>query len=156
MSVSSGGSAAHRKSYPVPAYSRIISQRKATSHLLLEASRMSGKVAITVIVCASKHSVHIQPRTCQKSSRYAASNLTCKFSLEKSCQRLFQEIVIWRRLSHPNVLPVLGVSPKLFPLCLITEWMIDGNIMDFTANHPEVNRLRLVRPISVSPSVLKS
>jgi len=60
---------------------------------------------------------------------------------------LFQEIVIWRRLSHPNVLPVLGVSPKLFPLCVITEWMINGNIMEFTPEHPEVNRLHLVCPI---------
>ena len=64
-----------------------------------------------------------------------------------SWQRLFQEIIIWRRLSHPNVLAVMGVSPKLFPLCVITEWMVDGNITDFTAKHPEVNRLRLVRPI---------
>ena len=64
-------------------------------------------------------------------------------------KRLFHEIVIWRRLSHPNVLPVLGVSPKLFPLCIVSEWMIDGNIMDFVSKHPEVNRLRLVREISV-------
>ena len=68
-------------------------------------------------------------------------------------QRLFQDIVLWKRLSHPNVLPVLGVSPKLAPLCVITEWMIDGNIMDFTSKHPEVNRLRIVRLISVFPSI---
>ncbi|KAF9648289.1 kinase-like protein [Thelephora ganbajun] len=64
--------------------------------------------------------------------------------LSKIKQRLFQEIVIWRRLSHPNILPVLGVSQKLFPLCVITEWMTDGNIMDFTSERPEVNRLRLL------------
>ncbi|KAF9648264.1 kinase-like protein [Thelephora ganbajun] len=69
---------------------------------------------------------------------YTAENL---FKIK---QRLFQEIVIWRRLSHPNVLPVLGVSPKLFPLCIVTEWMVDGNIMDFTSKHPEANRLRLL------------
>ena len=74
-------------------------------------------------------------------------------AFNNSWQRLFQEIIIWRRLSHPNVLPVLGVSPKLFPLCVITEWMVDGNIMDFTQKHPEVNRLRLVRPISVLPQI---
>ena len=68
-------------------------------------------------------------------------------------KRLFHEIVIWRRLSHPNVLPVLGVSPKLFPLCIVSEWMIDGNIMDFTTNHPEVNRLRLVRSVSAVLSI---
>ena len=73
----------------------------------------------------------------------------CTF--DHSGQRLFQEIVVWRRLSHTNDLPVLGVSPKLFPLCIITEWMIDGNIMDFTSKHPEVNRLRLVRLTSIFP-----
>ena len=71
-------------------------------------------------------------------------------------QRLFQEIVVWRRLSHSNVLPVLGVSPKLFPLCVVTEWMTDGNILDFTSSHPKVNRLRLVRPILFSSSIFKS
>jgi len=77
----------------------------------------------------------------------------CAFNY--SWQRLFQEIIIWRRLSHPNVLPVLGVSLELFPLCIITEWMVDGNIVDFTSEHPEVNPLRLVRPISVFPSTPK-
>ena len=70
-------------------------------------------------------------------------------------KRFFHKIVIWRRLSHPNVLPVLGVSPKLFPLCVAPERMIDGNIVDFTSNHPEVNRLRLVRSLFVSLSIPK-
>ena len=70
-------------------------------------------------------------------------------------KRLFHDFVIWRRLSHPNVLPMLGVSPKLFPLCIVSEWMIDGNIMDFTSKHPEVNRLRLVRSLFVSLSIFK-
>jgi len=153
--VSSGESVAHRRSYPVPAYSRMISRRRPTPDLLPGASRISGKVATMAIVYASKRSAFTQPK-CQKSSGYAASDLTCKFLFEKLWQRLFQEIVIWRRLSHPNVLPVLGVSPKLFPLCVVTEWMIDGNIMDFTAKHPEVNRLRLVRPVFFSSSILKS
>ena len=78
----------------------------------------------------------------------------CAF--DDSRQRLFPEIVIWGRLSHPNVLPVLGISPNLSPLCVITEWMIDGNIMDFMSKHPEANRLRLVCPISVLPSSLNS
>jgi len=73
----------------------------------------------------------------------------CAF--DDSGQCLFQEIVIWRHLSHLNILPTLGVSPKLFPLCVITEWMIDRNIMDFILKHPEVNRLHLVRPISILP-----
>ncbi|KAF9781357.1 kinase-like domain-containing protein [Thelephora terrestris] len=59
-------------------------------------------------------------------------------------KRLFQEVVVWRRLSHPNVLPVLGISPELFPLCIVSEWLIDGDILDFVSAHPKVNRLRLL------------
>ena len=156
MFASSGESVVHRLSCPAPACFPIMSRRRATSHLLLGTSRMSGGVVTMVIVCPSKRSAPIQPGACQKSSRYAASDLTCNCPFEKSSQRLFQEIVIWRRLSHPNVLPVLGVSQDPFPLCVITEWMLNGNIMNFTAKHPEVNCLRLVRPISVSSSVFKS
>jgi len=119
---------------------------------------MFGKAAITAIVCVSNRFASMQAGICQKLSRYVASDLTCECVLEKLRQRLFPEIVIWRRLSHPNVLPVFGVSPQLFPLCIITEWMVDGNILDFTSKHPEVNRLRLVRPTSVlffDPDILK-
>lgn len=70
-------------------------------------------------------------------------------------QCLFREIAIWRRLPHPNVLPVLGVSPELFPLCIITEWMTNGNIMDFTSKHSKANRLHLVRRPPVSPCHFK-
>ena len=80
--------------------------------------------------------------------------VTCAF--DHPLQRLFSEIVIWRRLSHPNVLPVLGVSPKLFPLCIVSEWMIDGNIADFTFRHPEIDRLRLVSLFFASPSTPRS
>jgi len=153
-----GESVAYRPSCPVPAYSRMVSRRRATSHSHLGALQMSGKVVAMGIVYASKRSALIQLRTCQKSSRYVTSDFTCRCAFEKSWQRLFQEIVIWRRLSHPNVLPIFGVSPQPFPLCIVTEWMVDGNILDFTSKHPEVNRLRLVRPTSVfslEPNILK-
>lgn len=65
-------------------------------------------------------------------------------NLHKIRQAMFREIVIWKRLSHQNVLSVQGVSPKLFPLCIISEWMVNGNILDFTSKHPEANRLRLL------------
>ena len=67
-------------------------------------------------------------------------------SLDNFWQHLFQEIVIWRR---PFLL-ALGISQELVPPYVIAEWMIGGNIMDLTLKHPEANRLRLVRPISIS------
>ena len=55
---------------------------------------------------------------------------------------------------HPNVLPVVqvsevfpidGVSDALFPLCIMTPWMPDGNITQYVQMKPEADRLMLVR-----------
>ena len=117
---------------------------------------MFGKVVTTRIACALKRSVSSRLRTYSRSSRYIPHVLTRLYASDNSCQHLFQEILIWRRLTHPNILPVLGVSPKLFPLCIISGWMIDGNIMSFILKHPRVNRLRLVRPFSILPPIPES
>ena len=63
--------------------------------------------------------------------------------------------MIWRRLKDPNVLPLMGVSPEPSKLRIVSEWMINGNIADFTMKDPEHNRLRLVRSTFVSPSNFK-
>ena len=47
--------------------------------------------------------------------------------------------------SHPNVLPIVEISEKLFPLCIVTPWMSNGNIAQYTQTNPEANRLTLVR-----------
>jgi len=53
-------------------------------------------------------------------------------------------------LSHPNILPLLGVSfsadPRSFRI--ISDWMRNGNVMEYTKSNPEVNRLRLVSPLA--------
>lgn len=55
-----------------------------------------------------------------------------------------KEVVVWRRLSHINVLPFLGVSTTVFKLAMVSEWMSNGTITDYVEKHPEANRLRLV------------
>jgi len=46
---------------------------------------------------------------------------------------------------HPNVLPVIEVSETLFPLCIMTPWMPDGNITQYIQLNPAADRLMLVR-----------
>jgi len=46
---------------------------------------------------------------------------------------------------HPNVLPVIEVSKGLFPVCIMSPWMPDGNITRYTQTHPGADRLILVR-----------
>jgi len=56
-------------------------------------------------------------------------------------RRVIEEI---KRNPHPNVLPIIGVSEALFPLCIMSPWMPDGNITQYTEMNPGVNRLALV------------
>ncbi|PBK78438.1 hypothetical protein ARMSODRAFT_998509 [Armillaria solidipes] len=57
-----------------------------------------------------------------------------------------QEVLVWRQLQHPNVLPFLGVSEDLFApsYCLISPWMVNGNIMSYLQAHPDHDRLTSV------------
>ncbi|PBK89471.1 hypothetical protein ARMGADRAFT_935652 [Armillaria gallica] len=54
-----------------------------------------------------------------------------------------QEALVWRQLLHPNVLPFLGVSKDVFAprYCLISPWMVNGNIMSYLEAHPDHDRL---------------
>ena len=61
-----------------------------------------------------------------------------------SCQ-IYRRVVEESRLnSHPNVLPVIQVSEALFPFCIMSPWMPDGNISQYTQMNPDANRLMLV------------
>ena len=67
-------------------------------------------------------------------------------------QRLCREIISWKHLSHPNILPLLGVSVSTDPrcFCILTEWMPNGNVMKYARSNPKANRLRLVSPLVAS------
>ncbi|KDQ58954.1 hypothetical protein JAAARDRAFT_46586 [Jaapia argillacea MUCL 33604] len=50
-------------------------------------------------------------------------------------QALFREVLIWKRLSSPYILPCLGVS-DLFPdlLIIVSPWMEHGSVLEYTWN----------------------
>ena len=64
--------------------------------------------------------------------------------LTSTRQKFCHEAVIWKRLSHPNLLPFLGVNETLFTLAMISEWMEHGTILQFVKQHKTTNRLKLV------------
>lgn len=49
--------------------------------------------------------------------------------------------------SHPNVLPIIDVSETLWPVCIMSPWMQNGNIIQYTKANPSANRLTLVRTV---------
>ncbi|SJK99362.1 uncharacterized protein ARMOST_02657 [Armillaria ostoyae] len=69
-----------------------------------------------------------------------------------------REALVWRNLKHPNVLPFLGVSTKLFvpSFCLISPWMENGNIMSFLAANPGHDRLVSIKEVASGMAYLHS
>ena len=59
-------------------------------------------------------------------------------------QRFCKEVLFWKRLSHPNVLPFYGASMTQNQFCMVSPWIEGGNILSYTRKNPEANRLRLV------------
>ena len=59
-------------------------------------------------------------------------------------QRFCKEVITWKSLRHPNVLPLLGVTMAGNQLAMVSEWMTNGNINQFVSTHRNVNRFDLV------------
>ncbi|KAF9646872.1 kinase-like protein [Thelephora ganbajun] len=55
-----------------------------------------------------------------------------------------KEVIVRKRAKHPNILSIEGVAPKLFEFCMVSEWMPNGNILEYITKHPAVDRLELV------------
>ena len=59
-------------------------------------------------------------------------------------QRFCKEVMTWKMLSHPNVLPLLGVKMEYKQFVMVSEWMENGNINEFIKAHEDVDRIELV------------
>ena len=64
-------------------------------------------------------------------------------------QRLYaqmhcKEVVLSKRLNHPNVLSIEGVAPKLFEFSMVAQWMPNGALLGYVRNYSDANRLELV------------
>ncbi|KAF9651621.1 kinase-like protein, partial [Thelephora ganbajun] len=60
-----------------------------------------------------------------------------------------KEIVVCQNLSHPNILPFLGViSTDSHPLSIVSKWMSNGNISEFLKHDVQFNRRPLLIDIA--------
>lgn len=55
-----------------------------------------------------------------------------------------KEVVVWKRLKHANILTIEGVAPKLFEFCMVSQWMANGNLLQYVKMHTGASRLELV------------
>ncbi|KAF9789392.1 kinase-like domain-containing protein [Thelephora terrestris] len=69
---------------------------------------------------------------------------------EKITSRFCKEVVTWKILHHPNVLPLLGVTMdnNLSLFAMTSEWMKNGNIIEFIRAHQDANRFELLKDVA--------
>jgi serine/threonine protein kinase len=58
-------------------------------------------------------------------------------------QAYLHELIIWRCLRHPNIVPLIGTSER-FPVSLVSEWMSGGTVTAFLRGYPNWERSFLV------------
>ena len=63
-------------------------------------------------------------------------------------QTFCKEVMTWKSLCHPNVLPLLGVTMGKRLFAMVSEWMVNGNINEFIGAHRDANRFELVSFLS--------
>jgi len=61
---------------------------------------------------------------------------------------------MWKHLTHPNILPLLGIT--ITPLQLISDWMPGGDLPGYLERQADADRLRLVGvpPVAFIPCPL--
>ena len=56
---------------------------------------------------------------------------------------------MWAWLDHPNILQCFGITAN--PLQVVTEWVPNGNVIEYLQERPKADRVCLVRPLVVHP-----
>ena len=57
-------------------------------------------------------------------------------------QTFRQVTVVWKHITHPNIVPLLGVTTN--PPQLISDWMPGGDLTEYVTSHPDTDRISLV------------
>ncbi|KAG6910448.1 hypothetical protein DXG01_010373 [Tephrocybe rancida] len=68
--------------------------------------------------------------------------------LEHLLKQFSKEVIIWRQLSHPNVLPMYGLYRFKRRLCLVAPWMENGDVGAYLKQNPGADRLSLVADVA--------
>lgn len=66
-------------------------------------------------------------------------------SCSRCGQNAYKEVITWKNLDHPNILPLLGVDTSISPLSAISAQMEHGNLKEYLVCFPNAPRSKLVR-----------
>ena len=63
-------------------------------------------------------------------------------------QSILKELLLWSKLDHANVLPLVGFVMSGSIPALVSEWMPYGSVESWLKLHPGDDRLTIVRDVS--------
>ncbi|KAF9646896.1 kinase-like protein [Thelephora ganbajun] len=69
-------------------------------------------------------------------------------------QSFCKEAVVWKHLSHPNIVPFIGVT--LEPLQLMSEWVPGGELREYMRKNPNTNLIGLLLGVAEGLAYLHS
>lgn len=75
---------------------------------------------------------------------------------QKVRQAFICEFLHWRRLHHPNILPLLGMSDMATCPCMISTWMKNGDVSYYLRRNTSADRYALVLDIASGLDYLHS
>ncbi|PCH44551.1 kinase-like protein [Wolfiporia cocos MD-104 SS10] len=59
-----------------------------------------------------------------------------------------KEAILWKQLSHPNIVKFAGISDSKTSFCIISSWMEHGSVMSYLEKNPNANRLDLILDVT--------
>ncbi|KAJ7139296.1 hypothetical protein C8R44DRAFT_693749 [Mycena epipterygia] len=69
--------------------------------------------------------------------------------IKEALKEFGREAVLWRQLSHPNLLPFFGLYYLDTRLCLVSPWMEHGHLLQFLKNAPStIDRVSLILDVA--------
>ena len=105
-------------------------------------TRTGGRL-VTVQVFVSKGFGSVPPVIRRRLNRHVASSTPGWILIDGLVLQSFcKEAVTWKRLSHPNIVPFIGVT--LEPLQLVSEWMPGGELRSYVKENPHADLINLV------------
>lgn len=87
-------------------------------------------------------------RHCRRPVAIKAFRLYPAQNLKVAKNILWKRVPVWKRLSHPNILPFRGVNTTLFQLALVYDWGQNGNITQYVLSNPDAFRPSLLLDVA--------
>ncbi|KAG8957609.1 hypothetical protein FRC03_009975 [Tulasnella sp. 419] len=89
--------------------------------------------------------------------RHSATSAKAKETEERLNMRFMREVLLWKRLKHPNIVPLLGLTldAQSSPT-LISPWYPHGNVIQYLQSNPEADRTSLASDVASGLTYLHS